>query len=60
MLSYFSHGVGESFKLKGCHLRDCFELKSFAGVGACFTVFAEILVSTLKFVNCEETGNSLM
>ena len=60
MFSYFPHGVGEPFELESGDLRNCIQLKSFSSIGACFTVFAEVLVRTLKFINCEITGDSLM
>ena len=56
----FAHGVGEAFELEGGDLWDGIELEPFAGVGADFAVFAEVLVGTFKFIDCKVAADSLV
>ena len=56
----FAHGIGEAFELEGGDLRDGIEQEPFAGVGADFAVFAEVLVGTFKLVDSKVTADSLV
>lgn len=56
----FAHGVGEAFELEGGDLWYGIEQEPFAGVGADFAVFAEVLVGTFKFIDCKVAADSLV